>query len=83
MKADIFFFVTTIAVGLFAMGALLVFFYIIRLLRSCRKLIITLENKAEDIGTEAEELMERIEESFVFRLLFPKPKKRPKKKNSK
>lgn len=76
MKADIFFFVTTIAVVLVTVGIICVFFHLARFLSTCNRIARNVESKAEDIGEDAKEMIADIKESFLFRLMFPKPKKK-------
>lgn len=82
MKADIFFFVTTIAVVLITVGIIFAFFHLAKFIATCNRIAKNVELKAEEIGDEAKELIEDVRESFIFRLLFPKAKKksRPKRK---
>jgi branched-subunit amino acid aminotransferase/4-amino-4-deoxychorismate lyase len=75
MKADIFFFVTTVAVGLITIGILFVLFHLARFMSTCNRIAKKLELKAEEISNEAEELVKDVRESFLFRLLFPRTKK--------
>ena len=80
MKADIFFFVTTICVVLIS-GALI--YLLVRasdFMKSMRELADKLKEKAEDVGEEAEELIERMQDSLIFRLLFGGSKKSRRKK---
>lgn len=78
MKADIFFFVTTLAVVFISIFIIIAIVYFIRFLGACRRLTETLEEKAGELSEEAEEFLERIKGAWLFNLLFP-PKKRQKK----
>lgn len=80
IKADIFFFVTTIAVVLITVGMIFVFFHLAKFLATCNRIAKNVELKATEISGEAKELIADVRESFLFRLLFPKPKKPAKKK---
>ena len=70
MKADIFFFVTTVAVAMFGILGTVAFLYIIGILRDIRRASRKLEGELEAIGNEAEALYHTISESFLFKLLF-------------
>ena len=80
MKADIFFFVTTICVVLISGAIVYLLVRASELMRSMRQLADKLKEKAEDVGQEAEELIERMQDSFIFRLLFAGSKKSRRKK---
>jgi len=78
MKADIFFFVTTIAVVAFCILGSIAFFYIIRILRNVSKASDKLAEKIE-IGSEhAAALYHKVAESFVFNMLFGKKQRKHK-----
>lgn len=72
MKADIFFFVTTIAVTAFSILGVVAFLYLIGILRDIKKATRKLEGELEAIGDGAEALYHKIETSFLFNLLFGK-----------
>ena len=80
MKADIFFFVTTICVVLISGAIVYLLVRASELMRSMMHLADKLKEKAEDVGQEAEELIERMQDSFIFRLLFAGSKKSRRKK---
>ena len=80
MKADIFFFVTTICVVLISGAIVYLLVRASELMRSMRQLADKLKEKAEDVGQEAEELIERMQDSFIVRLLFAGSKKSRRKK---
>lgn len=70
MKADIFFFVTTIAVALFGILGTVAFLYLIGILRDIRRASRKLEGEIEAMSEGAEALYRTISESFLFKLLF-------------
>jgi predicted AAA+ superfamily ATPase len=78
MKADIFFFVTTICVVLISGAIIYLLIRASAFMTSLRELADKLKEKAEDVGEEAEELLERMEDSFIFRLIFAGRKKKRK-----
>jgi hypothetical protein len=76
MKADIFFFVTTIAVALVSLGLLIMFVYVVRFMRTCNRIAKSVEERADEIGEDVGEMIEDVRESFLFRLMFPKAKRK-------
>lgn len=80
MKADIFFFVTTICVVGVAASIIYLVIRLSSFMKMLERLAEELKDKAGDIGEEAEEMLERIKDSFVFRLLFGQKKRKGKKK---
>lgn len=71
MKADIFFFVTTISVVLITIFLLIIFFHLTKFLSTCNRIAKNVETKANEIGEEAEEFLNDVRNSFLFRLFFP------------
>ena len=80
MKADIFFFVATIAVALFTLVVIVIGVYVARFMRTCNRIARNVEERADEIGEDVEEMIDDVRESFLFRLMFPKAKKRSKNK---
>ena len=80
IKADIFFFVTTLCVVAVSVFIIILLVRLNRFMQALRNLADKLKEKAEDVGEEAEELIERMQDSLIFRLLFGGPKKSKKKK---
>lgn len=76
MKADIFFFVTTVAVVLITVGMIFVFFHLAKFMATCNRIAKNVESKADEIGEDAKEMVADVKESFLFRLMFPKAKKK-------
>ncbi len=84
IKADIFFFITSIAVIILAVFASIVMYYLIGALRNFRALARRLEKDIGNAGEEVEEMVERVSDSFIFSMLFPKKhRKHPKVKTEK
>ena len=78
MKADIFFFVTTIAVVTFLLLGSIVAFYVIKILRNVHRASQKLEEKIEAGSEQASALYHKIVESFLFNMLFGKKAKKTK-----
>ena len=76
MKANIFFFITTIAVLVFLVLGSVMFVYIIRILRNIKRASDALEAQVEHLGEHADVLYHDIRESFLFHLLFGKKHKK-------
>lgn len=78
IQADIFFFVTTIAVIIFTILASVAMYYLIGALKNFKKITKNLEHRidqvSDQIGDEAEYLKNRLHESFIFNLIFAKKK---------
>lgn len=80
MKADIFFFVTTVCVLAVSVFVVILLIRLTTFMKTLTTLSNELKDKAGSIGEEAEEMLERIRESFVFQLLFGRKKSKSKKK---
>jgi len=79
IKADIFFFITGIAVVVVTLLCAVAVFYCIKLVRTLERLARELEQKADRLDEDARELLRRVRDSFIFNLLFF-PRKRSKNK---
>ncbi len=79
IHADIFFFVTTIAVIMFLILGSIAFYYIIGILRNIKKASDKIEQKIEVASEHADDLYHSIKESFLFAMLFGKKKEKAKK----
>lgn len=80
MKADIFFFVTTLCVVFVSIAVIVFLVRLSNLTKTLTILANDLKEKAGSLGAEAEEMLESIKDSFIFRLFFGGSKKRTKKK---
>lgn len=78
IKADIFFFVTTVAVVLLTIFLIIVLWYAIFALKSIKELGDELKENINTASTEVKEIILHIKESFLFNLLFTKNKNRKK-----
>ena len=75
LKANIFFFVTTIAVIVFLILGSIAFFYIIKILRNINRATEKLGEKIDSASEHVDTLYHSIADSFIFHLLFGKKKK--------
>lgn len=76
MKANVFFFVTTIAVIAFCIVGVVAFVYLIAILRNIKKAADRLESEMNAIEHDMDSLYRKISESFIFNMLFGKRAKR-------
>lgn len=76
IHADIFFFVTTIAVIIFTILASIAMYYLIGALKNFKKITKNLEHRIDQAGDqisdEADYLKNRLHDSFIFNLIFAK-----------
>ena len=79
LQADIFFFVTTICIVFISVLVGVVLIRISRWLRLLTRFLESLKTQTQDIGDQAGEILEQIQNSFIFNFLFPKNKIRKKK----
>ena len=75
IKADIFFFVTTIAVVIFTALTSITLYYLIVGLASFKRMAKKLEAEQENAEEFVKETVERVTESSIFNFLFPKKRK--------
>lgn len=80
MKADIFFFVSTIAVTIFIIFFILLSIQLMRFFHLCNQILKQIESTAGELSQDAKEMIEEVRESFLFRLLFFKRSKTKRKK---
>lgn len=76
IKADIFFFISTIILIIFAILAGVVCFYVIRILRNVKNSTDSLKDEIKAAGQKLGGLEQKIAESFIFNFLFSKKKKK-------
>lgn len=76
MKANVFFFVTTIAVVLVTLAILVVSFYVVKALEQARCVLEEVEEHVGETSDEVKELIFDLRESFVYRFLFKKKRKK-------
>lgn len=76
IKADIFFFITSIAVILVSIGILVALYYIVKAVDSFEKFSEKIEENMMDASEEVKEMAEDIRNSFLFSFLFGKKRRR-------
>lgn len=74
IHADIFFFITSIAVVIFIILGCITFWYIIGILRNVKRASDKIEHKIDVAGEHVDDLYHSIKESFLFATLFGKKK---------
>lgn len=70
IHADIFFFISSIGFIILFIVLIIGAVHLVRLIRSLNDAIDTLKSKAKDIEADAEELIDEVRESVIFRLFF-------------
>lgn len=89
IKADIFFFISSLSAIIVAVFVCVLLFYLIRVIKSFSNLLEMLKGDYNDSGEYVSELRDRLESNMAFRLLFPpiqkhkKPKAKARKSDSK
>lgn len=76
MKADIFFFIASIATVILAILASILLFYFIKAGRNLYLLSEALKGRFKDSEEFVIELKERLEDNMLFRLFFPQSRKK-------
>ncbi|MEK7646460.1 MAG: hypothetical protein AAB381_02085 [Patescibacteria group bacterium] len=76
IKADIFFFIASIATGLITILISILLFYVIRAARNLHALSEALKEGFKDSEEFVIELKERLENNLVFQLFFPPARRR-------
>jgi membrane protein implicated in regulation of membrane protease activity len=76
MKADIFFFISSISSIVFLILGCVALYYLIRVLKNVKEATDTLKSKIETAGDEVRELVEDVRESSLFRFFFGKKKRK-------
>ncbi|MDB5254048.1 MAG: hypothetical protein JWL80_114 [Parcubacteria group bacterium] len=76
MKADIFFFVTTIAVVVVSIGIIVSLYYIVGAVRRLEAFAESIESNMKDASAEVKETIEDFKDSFVYNFLFRKKRKK-------
>lgn len=75
VKADIFFFIASIATIIFVILISICLYYLAGALRNFRDISLILKKGIENTSEHLEELVEQVEESSVFRFIFGKKKR--------
>ena len=76
IQANIFFFITSIAVIAISFFVVLLVIKLKKLVASLNYLVDKLNNTSDYVSDEAKDLLEDIKQSPVFRFIFPRRKKR-------
>ncbi len=76
IHADIFFFVTTVALIIFAVIGIIASWYIIATLRNIRDISRTLKHGVDNAEGRIEEICDDIEDSAAFRFIFGRKKQK-------
>lgn len=74
MQADIFFFISSIAVVVVSIGILVASYYVIRLLRRIELFAEKWEERMYDATEEVKGIGDDIKKSFLYNLIFKKKK---------
>jgi hypothetical protein len=82
LKADIFFFISTLATVVITVMAAVLLFYLIRARKSLNNLLNMLKDNLGAGEEFVSDLRERMEENVIFRTFFP-PAKKSKRKTKK
>ena len=72
MKADIFFFISSVATVVLGILAAILLVYLIRAGRNLHRLSESLRDGYKESGEFIAELKDRLERNIIFRLLFPR-----------
>jgi uncharacterized protein YoxC len=76
IKADVFFFVATIALVLVTLAILFIAYYAVRTLEQGRRALKEVEEHVGDTSDDVKDLILDLRESTAFRFLFGKKRKR-------
>lgn len=76
VKADIFFFISSVATLVLAVLGCILLFYFIKAGRNLYLLSEALKGRFKDSEEFVTELKERLEDNFIFQLFFPPSRKR-------
>ena len=82
VKADIFFFVTSIAVVLVSGALLYAIYYVLGAVKRLETYVEKIEANMKDASREAKEIGEDIRESFLYNLIFKKKKRKSRDTNT-
>ena len=82
MKADIFFFISSVATVVLVVLFSILMFYLIKAGKNLHMLLESLKNSFNESEEFIEDLKERLENNIIFRLFFPPARKHKKHKTS-
>ncbi len=74
IKADIFFFISTIALIFFTVLGIIICYYVIKILKNVKDSTDALKDEVRAAGQKLGELEQKIADSFLFNFLFSKKK---------
>ncbi len=80
IKADVFFFITAVAVIIFTVLGSVVLFYLAGILKNVKESTDSLKGKIEEGSKELESMRRKITESILFNFIFAKKHSSRKKK---
>ncbi len=83
IQADIFFFISSIAVALLILVLLVTLYYVRQILANFRDISRTLKKTVDTSSENIENIFEDIEDSRIYTFLFGKKKKKQKQKQKK
>lgn len=76
LKADIFFFIASIATVVFTVLASILFYYLIRASRNLYEITEIFKGGVRESEQFLEDLWDRLDSNFLFRMIFPSPRKK-------
>lgn len=76
LKADIFFFIASVATIEFIIFFAIFVFYLIKITRNLYFLSESLKTNLKDTDEYARELKERLDDNILFRFIFPRSRKK-------
>lgn len=79
LKADIFFFISTIGFVIFIILGLIISYYVVKILRNVKESTDALKDEVRAAGQKISEIEKEITESFIFKFIFAKDKSKKKK----
>ena len=74
LKADIFFFITSVAVVVLTILVIIALIYFIQILKNFKDISTTVRNGVDNASSHIEELIDNILENRLFRFIFGKKK---------
>ncbi len=78
IHADIFFFITSVAVVFITLFMIVALYYFILILKRFNILSEKLEKNISHVSGDIEGMAQQVKESFIFNLIFPKRRKKKK-----
>lgn len=78
LKADIFFFISSLGTIFFILLGLVVAYYLIKILKNVKESTDSLRDEMKNAGERISEIEKEVTESMIFKFIFAKDKKRRK-----